>query len=110
MIRHVLVPLDGSAVAESVIPHTVAIASAFDARLTLLQVVEQAGASQSVDPLDWHITKTAASSYLERIERRLREDGLVAEKVLLEGQVAPQIVDFAREHDVDLLAMCTHGK
>jgi len=39
MFDHVLVPLGGSPLAECVLPHTVAVAQAFGAQVTLLQVL-----------------------------------------------------------------------
>ncbi|MCB0064039.1 MAG: universal stress protein [Caldilineaceae bacterium] len=40
MIHRILVPLDGSSLAESVLPHVIAFARAFDAHVTLLRVLE----------------------------------------------------------------------
>src|SRR5579859_6253036 len=103
MLDHILVPLDGSALAEEAIPHGVALASAFNSKLTLLRVVEQSDSSRSIDPLDWHIEKTQADSYLDNIAARLREDQVNVEKVLLEGRAANLIIEFAQTHNVDLI-------
>ncbi|MBU0703591.1 MAG: universal stress protein, partial [Chloroflexi bacterium] len=54
MFDHILVPLDGSSLAECVLPHVVAIARALGARVTLMQVLERAesqGPTHLVDPL-----------------------------------------------------------
>jgi nucleotide-binding universal stress UspA family protein len=110
MLDHILVPLDGSALAEEAIPHGVAVASAFNAELTLLRVVEQSDSSRSIDPLDWHIQKTEADSYLETIAARLREDKVHVEKVLLEGRAANLIIEFAHNHNTDLIVLSAHGK
>jgi len=45
MLNNILVPLDGSALAECVLPHAAAIAKAFDAQITLVNVLEQPSAS-----------------------------------------------------------------
>src|SRR4051812_47443395 len=103
MLDHMLVPLDGSPVAECVIPHMFSLASAFKSHITLLRVLEKPEQAQSVDPLDWHIKKAAASTYLDQIESRLNESGLTADKVLLEGRAAELIVDYAQTHSPDLL-------
>src|SRR5260221_4641478 len=110
MLDHILVPLDGSALAESALAHAIALALAFNSQLTLLRVVDQSAASQSIDPLDWHIEKTEADSYLDSIVARLDTYHLSAEKVLLEGRAASLIVDFARNRNIDLIVLSTHGK
>jgi nucleotide-binding universal stress UspA family protein len=113
MLDHILVPLDGSRLAECVLPHTVALARAFDARVTLLGVVTQtrtAGLGRTTDPLRWHMRKTEAESYLESVGTRLQEAGLQAEKVTLEGQAADSIIEFARGHHADLILLSSHGQ
>ncbi len=89
MFKHILVPLDGSSLAECVLPHVVAIAKAFNSQITLLQVMERAptaNQTQSVDPLGWHIRKAEASVYLENIVAQLQKLGLQATIKLLEGK------------------------
>lgn len=113
MLDHILVPLDGSPLAECVLPHTVALAQAFDARITLLQVLGQAqaaGRTPVVNPLDWHIRKAEAESYLDGVVPRLREIGLQTEKALLEGRAAERIVEFAQEQGASLIVLSSHGR
>ena len=53
MFEHLLIPLDGSSLAECVLPHGLAMAQALGARVTLLQVVEQeetASPPRGIDP------------------------------------------------------------
>lgn len=113
MFDHVLVPLDGSPLAECVLPHTVAVAQAFGAQVTLLRVLERthvAGRTRPVDPLDWHISKAEAGAYLDGVTARLRKAGLQAENALLEGQASERIIEFARGHDVNLIILSSHGR
>ena len=113
MFEHMLVPLDGSHLAECVLPHATALSHAFDARVTLLRVLERAatsGRGQSVDPLGWHMRKAEATSYLDGVGTRLQEVGLRTEQILLEGQAAERIVEFARAHDVGLILVSSHGR
>jgi nucleotide-binding universal stress UspA family protein len=113
MLEHILVPLDGSSLAECVLPHVVAVAQAFGARVTLLRVLERdgtAGRAQSVDPLGWHIRKAEAEASLEGVRARLQEVGLRAHRVLLEGQAAERIIEFAHENGVDLIILSSHGQ
>jgi len=110
---HILVPLDGSPLAECVLPHTVAIARAFGTRVTLLRVLERthtAGRTRPIDPLDWHISKAEAGAYLDGVTARLQEADLRTENTLLEGLAAERIIEFARGHDVNLIILSSHGR
>ena len=112
MINHILVPLDGSTLAECVLPHVSAIAPVTHARITLLHVLQQAqnGGTPAVDPVEWHLQKQHAEKYLEGISNRLSEAGLLGvESVILEGNPAGSVIDFARSNNVDLIALSTHG-
>jgi len=114
MIKHILAPLDGSTLAECVLPHTKAIASAFSACVTLLQVTEfphAKGIEHAIDPLDWNIKKREAEGYLDNIAVRLRENNIKEVKeVVMEGLPAESIIDFAINNDVDLIILSTHGQ
>jgi nucleotide-binding universal stress UspA family protein len=112
MINHILVPLDGSTLAECVLPHVTAIAPVTHARITLLHVLQQSpnGAMPAVDPVEWHLQKQKAEKYLEGIVSRLSEAGILGvESVILEGNPAGNVIDFARSNNVDLIALSTHG-
>ena len=113
MFEQILVPLDGSPLAECVLPHAVAVARAFQSRLLLLNAVDypeaDAGPVRTVDPLHWQVRRTEAKAYLDAIAVRLRETGLVVEGDLVEGQPAERIVQFARDQDVDLIILSSHG-
>jgi nucleotide-binding universal stress UspA family protein len=113
MFEHILVPLDGSALAERVLPHVVAIARTFDARVTLLRTVEgeQGADSQcTIDPLNWEIRKSEAQAYLEETAQSLDEIGLPVDQALLEGDAAERIIDYAGAHEVDLIVISSHGQ
>jgi nucleotide-binding universal stress UspA family protein len=112
MFNRILVPLDGSPLAERAIPHASHFARIFGGNLVLLQVLdpssyrENAGA---VDPLNWQIRKTEADLYLKGVAGRLREQGIQAEPILREGRAAENIVDYAQNENIDLLVLTTHG-
>jgi nucleotide-binding universal stress UspA family protein len=113
VFEHILAPLDGSSLAECVLPHVVAIAQAFDSRATLLRVLEDVhsvGQTRSVDPLGWHMHKTEAGVYLDKTCACLREVGLPTEGVLLEGPPAERIIEFAHDHDAGLIVLSSHGR
>lgn len=113
VLNHILVPLDGSTLAECVLPHVIAIAPVTHARITLLHVLQQVqngGGTPAVDPVDWHLKKQNAEKYLEGIVNRFSEAGILGvESVILEGSPAGSVIDFARGNNVDLIALSTHG-
>ena len=113
MINHILVPLDGSTLAECVLPHVSAIAQAFHARITLLHIValpNEGRGGQALDSLDWHLRKREAKVYLDHISSQLRNADLQVDHLILEGAAAQCIIDFAQNTDVDLIALSTHGQ
>jgi nucleotide-binding universal stress UspA family protein len=113
-IRHVLVPLDGSPLAEGALPWAVAVAQALPARVTLLRVLEKPSISGATshhhDAVDWEMRRVEAESALNRIQRELKARDLASSVELLEGRPAEQIVNFARAQDVDLVVLSSHGE
>lgn len=112
MLEKVLVPLDGSQLAECVLPHVVAIAEPFKAQVSLLQVLERpitTGTSPLVDPLDWQLRKVEADSYLATVQTRLEKHQLSAQKHLLQGQAAERILEYAHSNQADLVILSSHG-
>ncbi len=113
MFERILVPLDGSPLAECVLPHAVALSRAFDAELMLLRVLESpqaAESSRSTDLLDWHIRQAEAASYLDDVRARLEEMGLNVDQEILAGRPAERITAFAREKEVGLIILSSHGR
>lgn len=114
MINHILVPLDGSTLAECVLPHVVAIAPITHAHITLVHVMEplqNERGNPAVDPVEWHLRKQNSEKYLEQVGSQLKEAGtLGVERVILEGNPANSVVDFARNNNVDLIVLSTHGQ
>jgi nucleotide-binding universal stress UspA family protein len=113
MLESVLVPLDGSSLAECVLPHAVALADAFGSQVVLLRVLGQnqsAESTHTVDPLAWQLSKTEADLYLDSVRARLQEAGLLALTELLEGPAAENIVGSAQSHSTDLIIMSSHGR
>jgi len=106
-----LVPLDGSHLAEAVLPATASLASRSQARVTLLHIVERkAPATIHGEP---HLTNSVeAMRYLETVAAGLRESGVEVECHVhddREYSVAQSIFDHAQELNCDLVIMCTHG-
>ena len=112
MLDHLLLPLDGSALAERVLPHAVSLTNAFGSKLTLLRVVsqaEEANRVRFVNPMDWQMRKTEAESYLKSVQNRLAEVNTTSQIEIIEGKPAQQIIEYAQKKDVQMIVMSSHG-
>jgi nucleotide-binding universal stress UspA family protein len=117
-LRHVLIPLDGSTVAESVLELALSLGRSWDARYTLLRLVRyptQAVSAylpdtvQMVEQIVREGTATA-EEYLSRAATRLSESGVAVEtEVAVVNSVARGIIQHADELRVDLIALASHG-
>ena len=116
--HRLLVPLDGSALAEAVLPYVRRLASPHGTRVILVTVINPAPAVAAVEtPAAAQIIVEAeerdridAQTYLERMRTRLTGEGLDVVPVLMTGDPATIIDQLAREHEVELIAMTTHGR
>jgi len=111
MFEHLLVPLDGSQLAEVALPAAVYVAALTGADITLLHVLED-NPPQAVHG-DHHLTTVdEACVYLSGTARRLPRSVVVKEHAHPneEHDVARSIVMHAREMQIDLVVMCTHGR
>lgn len=113
MYELILLTLDGSPLAELAVPHAVALARAFGARLELLGVVpvshEQA-LVQGAAGVGGEAQRTEAGDYLTSIVSQLRDEGLEANWTVRMGNVAQEILDHAEACDADLLVLSSHGR
>jgi nucleotide-binding universal stress UspA family protein len=126
VFKRILVPLDGSALAADAVSSAIALAQSTGATITLLRVVPPVPAipigagmrfpyASSVAAPDDPATRTLvdqAKKDLAEVSRRAGEQGVanVASEVAVAGNVAQTIIDFAHGHDVDVIAMSTHGR
>jgi len=113
MFRHILVPLDGSKLAEAAVPVAASLAKTLKAPVTLLHIIEQ-DAPQEVHN-EHHITRPdEASAYLENLVKHAFPEDVQANwhvHTAAIQDVAASIVEHARtEFRPDLIVMCTHGK
>ncbi|HWE62547.1 MAG TPA: universal stress protein [Chloroflexota bacterium] len=112
MYARLLVPLDGSRLAEAVLPIVVRLAAACGATVALLHIVERAAPS-SVHGERHLTTPDEATAYLRQVATRLEGQGLQVEwhtHEVPEGDVAKSIVDHTEEMQADLIVLCTHGR
>ena len=112
MFDPILVPLDGSLLAECVLSHAIAVAQAFNAKVILLRVLDrdqQRVSAQLFDLLNWQIHKAETALYLRKIDARLQELGLRTESIAQEGLVAESIIEFAQNQEMKLIILSSHG-
>jgi nucleotide-binding universal stress UspA family protein len=111
MFKNFLVPLDGSAMAESVLPAVARLAALFKSRIILIHVIEK-NAPQEIHG-EFHLTNSAqAQVYLDRIAATTFSPGLKVECHVHTAEiknVAESIVDHFNEFRHDLIIMCSHG-
>ncbi|HEX6900395.1 MAG TPA: universal stress protein [Thermoanaerobaculia bacterium] len=110
MIHRILVPLDGSALAEQSLPQAAALAKACDAEVFLLRVLEPQVSEGGVDLLSWRLARAEAGAYVGKLAKRLGEQGVRATPLTAEGRAAEEILKTARERAVELMVVCSHGR
>ena len=114
MYKRVLIPLDGSAMAEQALPHAVAQARHFHAELILLRVVEPFAHARGMSLADLEQirqqTRIWVDEYLERIAADIQQEGVSVRKVTIDGRPHTGIAEFAENNEVDLIVMSTRGQ
>jgi nucleotide-binding universal stress UspA family protein len=111
MFRRVLVPLDGSSLAEAAIPHAAAVAATFGAEVLLLRVipVRQRNGAAPMDIIDRRLCRAEARAYLDAVAADLRGEDVTVGTEVSHGQPAEQIVELLKNRKVDLLVLTSHG-
>ncbi len=119
MYQTILVPLDGSKLAECVLPHVQALVRGCQAnRVVFARVVEPfrrgMGGDYTFSEDQIQEIETAnrveAESYLKNIIDAGRYDCAKAESVVLKGVVAETLAEYAARNNVDLTVIATHGR
>ena len=110
----ILVPLDGSALAEEILPHAESLALSLGATLKLLQVIGPFADSRReiMDPgLPWWETEVrSGETYLSRVARYLAAKGVAVQHEVVRGEtVAAAILQYAKRDGADLIALATSG-
>ena len=101
--KRIVVPLDGSSLAEQILPRVLTLAKFEDAEIMLLHVLTPESYAQKEISLP--------QTYLFRIAGTLRRDGLpVTTEIVINQSVAGAINDFASREKADLIAIATHGR
>ena len=113
--HHVLVPLDGSPLAEQILARVVPLAKLEAAKMTLLHVLMPSEIRYADDErrkLPWWEEEVAdAEAYLARKANQMRRHGIdTMTDVVVGERVSDEITDYARRQGADLIAIATHGR
>lgn len=117
MYQRILVPLDGSKRAESILPYVEELARVHGSTIVFLQVIEP-GAT-IVTPYDMAPYFDAelherwvreAEDYLRSLQDEYKEKQLRSRYLVEQGPVVRTIIDVAQRENADLIAMASHGR
>ncbi len=121
MYKTILVPLDGSELAESVLPHVEELAMLFKSTVVLLHVMELPhlvglpkgdiyDSLPQMTPAEVNDQMGEARHYLDRLVERMDKEGISARGLVEYGPVVTTIMRVARQLEVELIAMASHGR
>lgn len=112
-LRSILLPLDGSRLAEEALPFAVSLADRTGAALHLVtvHVPIPRGAISESDP-DWDSDyRDRQAAYVKEVADRLEQGGQPRPRAeLREGEAADELVAYIGEADIDLVVLATHGR
>ena len=116
MFDKILVPLDGSELAEKALAYARELAAKFDAELILMQVLHPAairadfGETRCFTPELFYEMKAKITTYLSLHQEQLQQRRIRTRIEVLSGNpVAEMIIEMARDENIDLIVMSTHG-
>jgi nucleotide-binding universal stress UspA family protein len=112
MARGILVPLDGSPLAEEILPQLARLSLPPDAELILLRAcpLQVVPGMESAPLLRDERAAEESQAYLHRVEHRLRLGGRKVRSRIIDGDAATAILNAAEEEGAALIALSTHGR
>ena len=110
MYQNILIPLENSASDDTILGHIKPLARLTGAKLLLVHVAD-GWVARNFNQLKLAESEEMKQdrAYLEERQRQLIDDGFTCDAVLALGEPSDEIIKLAREKDVDLIAMTTHG-
>jgi nucleotide-binding universal stress UspA family protein len=110
MYKHILIPLENSFADETILTHIKPLARMTDAKLLLVHVAD-GWVARNFNQLQLAESEEMKQdrAYLERRRSELTAEGFTCAAVLALGEPSDEIIRLAREKNVDLIAMTTHG-
>ena len=110
MFKKILVPLDGSKLAEKILPQVKELVKFSGAEVHLLKVVMSYEIDPKKDKEELEKLAGEAQEYLDQVAARLKKKGIQASATVAYGKDAVQICDYASGKKCNLIAMSTHGR
>jgi nucleotide-binding universal stress UspA family protein len=108
--QRILIPLENSSADETILGHIKPLARLTGAKVLLVHVAD-GWVARNFNQLKLAESEEMKQDrvYLEERQRELIKDGFTCDAVLALGEPSDEIIKLAREKDVDLIAMTTHG-
>lgn len=118
MIGRILVPLDGSRLAEEVLPFVEELAWRLRTEVCFLRVVDEEWPKGVLEAGNWESglpspsgeQQEEARNYLALVAEGWQKKDIRTTTEVVAGLPATSIIEYAHSHNVDLIAMCTHGR
>ena len=114
MYKRILLPLDGSPLAEQALPHAIAMAERFQSELVLLRVLIPLPRPPTTPETALQRAAEEAAifarEYLDHVADGVQERGITVQVVTIGGRPHWQIIQYAETNQVDLIVMCTRGQ
>jgi len=120
MYNNILVPLDGSARAEDILPHVMELASKYQSTVILMRVVEvkigydgaefmsMAGGAELAMAIEKD--KLSTETYLNEVKSKLQARGIETKIRVAFGPVVDAIILETQQEKADLIAIASHGR
>jgi len=114
MYKRILIPLDGSPLAEQALPHAIALAENYHSELILMRVLiplpsppttTEAALQRATEEM-----AILAREYLDRVAADIKEQDIPVQMAIIGGRPHYQIIQYAEANQVDLIVMCTRGQ
>lgn len=117
MTKRILVPLDGSAFSEAILPYAKQLARTLDAEIVLLHVIVEAVAEFETprsplapQPVEVKKARLEAMEYIKRVCNHLEQEGYNSTYLIRDGGVAETIISAAEIMQAEMIVMSTHGR
>ncbi len=121
MFKNILVPLDGSELAECVIPYIEGFIDQGEVEVIVFvrvvrPVISPAGFNDSITyiPEDWSKLesekKFSAEKYLKKVVGRFKQIGVTFQTEVLVGRIGDSLIDYIKANEFDLIVIATHGR
>ena len=127
MYKKIMVPLDGSKLAECVLPHVDGFVTGCQVEtIIFVRVIEPtptrySAVGSTVNPQNHETvlknverieeeSRSSAERYLKEVISRVKQDGIKYKVDVLVGKVADRLVDYVDANEIDLVLIATHGR